>query len=178
MDIGLGIKVVWPLAAQEVAAGGAAELEPGHFFCGELKLAGMPVSVLNDIMPDNELVPVLEAEHRQLCAALEDQGIRVPANSTPLRRGLRRQESPEARLEEALRLSATTKSTVLFFDNFHRYLTPSIAGEGMARWFQTLLNDAKTSVMGMTQKQHEHTASWRDVFKPMWIHDAKPTFQP
>jgi ATP-dependent Clp protease ATP-binding subunit ClpA len=363
MDIGLGVRMVWPLAAQEAAAAGAAELEPGHFFCGALKLAEMPASVFNDVVPNKELVPVLEEEQRQLCAALEGVGIRVPTNSTPLRRALRgllrkegsagqkdrggvihrsahfkalfaraeaaaqqanekevgisrlvktlladpdealaaalaqignmridarpaadeaaitwidaygcdltaraRQEkmddagvekirrdavcrvlaevlfaapsvktspvllvsrgerdaaavvnglakwlvsskppavvshgcilaidsaailnreagkSPEAGLEDVFKSAATTKSTILFFDNFHRYLTPSLAGEGMARCFQTLLNNAGTTcVVGMTQKQYEtcieHTASWRNVFKLIWIHDANPNFQ-
>lgn len=363
MEIGLGIRVLWPLAAQEAAAGGASELEPGHMLCAALKLAELPASAFQDIMPNKELVAGLESDQRGLCVALEALGIRVPADSTPLRRGLRgllrkrdpkgpgnrggvihrsasskalfaraqaaaqeagekeinsgrlveallsapdkalaealakmgniridarpaadkaalawidawgcdltiraREEksdnarlekirrdavccvlaealfsshgvkmlpvllvsrgerhvasllidlalwiassnppkgvnqgrileirsaailnrdaddTPEDRLEEVFQRAATSKSTVLFFDDFHRYLTPAIAGEGISRRFQTLLNGGKTNcVMGMTQKQYEthveHAAVWRNMFKLIWVHDTSPNFQ-
>lgn len=362
MDIGLSIQMIWSLAAQEAAAGGAAELEPGHFLCAALKLAEMPASVFHDVVSDKDQVAGLEEDQRGLLKILENFGIRVPEVSTPLRRGLRgllckkdqggpekrgsvihrspvtkalfaraetaarecgdkavgavclvqtllsdpdevvagmlarigihidvrpvvgkveiewisafgcdltaqaREEksddaqletirrdavcrvlaealfaesgvktlptllvsrgdrraadivndlalwlvstkppsgacrvcileihsaailnrdakgSPESRLEDVFQCAATCKSTVLFFDDFHRYLTPSIAGEGLARHFQTLLNGTKTScVMGMTQNQYqthiENAALWRNVFRLIWIHDASPNFQ-
>jgi ATP-dependent Clp protease ATP-binding subunit ClpA len=90
--------------------------------------------------------------------------------------------SPEARLEEISRRTSTSKATVLFFDDFHRYLTPSVAGKGLERRFQTLLNDSKTScVMGMTQKQYEthieQALAWHIGMRLIWIHDARPDFR-
>jgi ATP-dependent Clp protease ATP-binding subunit ClpA len=363
MEIGFGIRIMWPLAAQEAAAGGATEIEPGHMLCAALKLAELPSSAFQDVMPNKELIFGLEADQTGLCAVLESLGIRVPADSKPLRRGLRgllrkrdrkgqeirggvfhrsasskalfaraqaaaqeagekeissgrlvemvlsapdyalaealakmgnirldagpakdkaaiawieawgcdltgraREEKadtarveairrdalcrvlaealfaatgvktlpsllvsrgerhvsavmndlalwlvssdppkgvnhgcileihsaniinreadglPEGRLEEIFQHAATHKSVVLFFNDFHRYLTPAIAGEAIPRRFQTLLREGKTNcVMGMTQKQYEtyveHVDAWRNMFKIIWIHDTRPNFQ-
>jgi ATP-dependent Clp protease ATP-binding subunit ClpA len=90
--------------------------------------------------------------------------------------------SPEARLEEVFRRTLSSKTTVLFFDHFHRYLSPSIVGKGLARRLQTLLNASKTScVMGMTQEQYEthieQAVAWHKGLRLIWIHDARPNFR-
>jgi ATP-dependent Clp protease ATP-binding subunit ClpA len=363
MDIGIGVQIAWRLAIEEAAAEGAAELEPGHFVCGVLKLAEMPTSSFRDAVPDAAMVSALEENQRKLCKALEDLGVRVPDHSKPLRRELRsllrkahpRQKadpsavihrspatkalfaqaesaaheageeevtaarlvemlltnpdealasalanignvridalaaagkgsnswiddygcdltrlasqensnetrvetirrdavcrvlaeslfnglgvkapailliargqrsasvvvndlafwlvsskppagvrrssileihsatvlnreskgSPELRLEEIFQRTLTSKNTVLFFDDFHRYLTTSIAGKRLARRFQTLLSNSKTScVLGMTQKQYEKhiekAVAWHKGLRLIWIHDARPNFR-
>jgi ATP-dependent Clp protease ATP-binding subunit ClpA len=363
MGVGLGVKMMWPLAAQEAEAGGSSELEPGHFLCAALKLAEMPASVFQDVLLDKRLVAVLEEDQRGLRQTLAGLGLRVPADSTPFRRGLRRllrkdiqegprnrgeaihrsaaaralfaraeaeareagekeiaagrlveillsapdedlaaalarigdiridarpaagkveiewleaygsdltrraremqsdatrlekircdavcrvlaevlfagpggkrsplllisqgersaaavvndlahwlvsskpptgfrrgrlleihspailnretEGSPEARLEKVFQHLEGSKSSILFFDHFHRYLTPSIAGEGLLRRFQTFLKDSGSNcIMGMTEKQYEvhieQAVSWRKVFRLIWIHDVSPSFQ-
>jgi ATP-dependent Clp protease ATP-binding subunit ClpA len=363
MKVGLGVKMMWPLAAQEAAAGGSTELEPGHFLCAALKLAEMPAAVFQNILQDKRLVAVLEEDQRGLRQTLAGLGLRVPADSTPFRRRLRRllrkdvhggpknrgevihrsaaaralfaraeaeaqvagekeiapdrlveilladpdqdlaaalarvgdlglaagpaagpggmewleaygadltgraremqsdatrlekircdavcrvlaeglfagpggqrsplllispgertaaavvndlahwlvsskpptgfrrgrlleihsaailnresEGSPEARLEQIFQRWEGSKSTLLFFDHFHRYLTPSLAGEGPLRRFQTFLKDSKSNcILGMTKKQYEahieQAVSWRKVFRLIWIHDLSPNFQ-
>jgi len=363
MNVGIGIRMMWPLAAQEAAAGGSPELEPGHFLCAALKLAEMPGSVFLDILKDKRLVAVLEEDQRGLRQTLEGLGLRVPADSTPFRRGLRRllrkdvqggaknrgdvvhrsaaaralfaraeaearktgeneigagllveillfdpgealagalakigdirlaagrgagkvemewldaygsdltgrarkmqsdstrleeirgdavcrvlaevlfagsgakgspvllisqgersaaavvndlaywlvfsksppgfppvhileihsvailnrktEGLPETRLEKVFQHLEGSKSIILFFDDFHRYLTPSLAGEGTSSRFQTLLKKSSTiCIMGMTEKQYEahieHAVSWHKWFRLIWIHDVSPNFQ-
>ena len=363
MKVGLGVKMMWPLAAQEATAGEAPELEPGHFLCAALKLAEMPASVFQDVLKDKRLVVVLEEDQRGLRQTLEGLGLRVPADTTPFRRGLRRQlrkdvhggprnrgevihrsaaaralfaraeaeaqvagekeiapdrlveilladpdqdlaaalarigdigldvgpaagpggmewleaygadltgraremqsdstrlekircdavcrvlaeglfaepggkrsplllispgersaaavvndlahwlvsskpptgfrrgrlleihsaailnreseGSPEARLEKVFQHLEGSKPTILFFDHFHRYLTPSLAGEGPLRRFQTFLKDSKSNcILGMTKKQYEahieQAAPWRNTFRLIWLHDASTHFE-
>jgi len=90
--------------------------------------------------------------------------------------------SPEARLEQVFQNISESQSKVLFFNDFHSYLTPVVASESLSRRFQTLLNNTKTAcVMGMTLKQYEQfiekSATWRKYFKIIWVHDAIPNFQ-
>jgi hypothetical protein len=90
MDIGIGIQILLPLSAQEAAAAGAAELEPVHILCAALKLAELPAAAFRDAVADKALVAdLIDEEQRGLCKVLKGFGIRVPDNSTPLRRGLR-----------------------------------------------------------------------------------------
>ena len=90
MDFGLGIRMIHPLAAQEASAGGAVEIEPGHLLCAALQLAELPVEVFQNVLPADDLVSFLVAEQRGLCTTLNALNIRVPDDSTLLRRSLRR----------------------------------------------------------------------------------------
>lgn len=93
-----------------------------------------------------------------------------------------REGTPEGRLDRVFRHAADWKSSILFFDNFHRYLARDLAGDGLPRRFRGLLKDTGTGfVMGLAQKQYERNADalaeWRDVFKMIRIHDVNPNFQ-
>ncbi len=115
MDIGLGIRMIQPLAAQEAANGGAVEIELGHMLCAALKLAELPVEVFQNVLPDSSMVSVLVEEQRGLCATLNAMRIRVPDDSTLLRRSLRAaiiksSRAPHARIDGVLHRSAACKA--------------------------------------------------------------------
>lgn len=362
MEMGLGIQIIFPLAAQEASSGGAAEIEPGHIICALLKLAEMPSSVLQKVIPKKELTDLIEKDKRELCSIFESFGLKVPTGSTKLRRELRkvlgknrggragkadkvihrsaetkalfakaeeearkagedkigtgrlaqtlfssqdkalaealanignmqidtrlspkearmawidaygcdltaqaRSEKPdiehiesirrdpvckvlaeslftasgnkfqpvllvsrgkreaddvvnnlaiwlvsssppanksdgciielysasilshesgdslESRLENIFQETSKFKSTALFFDNFHRYLTTTPTGENQSHHFKTLLTKLQIPcVMGMTQKQYEtyieNNINWSKIFRLIWIHDERPNF--
>ena len=94
----------------------------------------------------------------------------------------RAEGSPESRIEDVFRQAENSRTTALFFDDFHRYLIPSIAGKGLPNSFQSLLKEGKTNcVVGMMQKQYEthleKAAVWRNVFRLIWLHDTATRFE-
>ena len=115
IDMGLGVLLVHKLAADEAVNGNAEEIELGHMLCAVLKLAELPEGTLRRVLQDDRMVSILVEEQHGLCAALNAAHIRVPDDTTLIRRSLRMalrgpQPVPRGGVDGTLHRSSDCKS--------------------------------------------------------------------
>jgi ATP-dependent Clp protease ATP-binding subunit ClpA len=89
MNPGLSIQLIWPIAAQEAIVADFEFIEPPHLFNAILKFSELRKDQIESIAKEKEAVKVFLSERDLLCSKLEETSIKVPGNSTPIRRKLR-----------------------------------------------------------------------------------------